>query len=63
MSSLLFGVAPIDPLTDVVVVAVVATVATLATWLPARQAARVDPRSDSAPSRAATCGSYNWRRA
>ena len=42
-ASLLFGVAPRDPLTFVVVVALLALVAFGASWLPARRATRVDP--------------------
>jgi len=43
LSSLLFGVQPFDPITYLVVVAGLGTVALVATWLPARQATRVDP--------------------
>jgi ABC-type antimicrobial peptide transport system permease subunit len=43
MSSLLFGIGAFDPVTYAVVVAVLGTVALIATWLPARQAARIDP--------------------
>jgi putative ABC transport system permease protein len=43
VSSLLFGVSALDPITIGGVVLVLATVATLASWLPARRAARVDP--------------------
>jgi ABC-type lipoprotein release transport system permease subunit len=43
LSSQLFGVAPFDPLTYAAVVIGLAIVALLATWLPARQATRVDP--------------------
>jgi putative ABC transport system permease protein len=43
VSSLLFGVGALDPITMGTVVLVLATVATLASWLPARRAARVDP--------------------
>ncbi len=43
LSSLLFGVNPFDPLTYAAVVAGLATVTLVATWLPARQATRVDP--------------------
>jgi ABC-type antimicrobial peptide transport system permease subunit len=43
LSSLLFGVNPFDPLTYLAVTAVLGGVALLATWLPARQATRIDP--------------------
>ncbi len=43
LRSLLFGVGPRDPLTLVAVVGVLMGVALLATWLPARNATRVDP--------------------
>ena len=43
MGSLLFDVAPYDPLTFIVVSIVLAGVAFLAGWLPARRAARIDP--------------------
>jgi putative ABC transport system permease protein len=43
LSSLLFGVNPFDPLTYLAVVAGLGGVALLATWLPARQATRIDP--------------------
>ena len=43
MSALLFGVTPFDPVTYGAVVAALGGIALLATWLPARQAARVDP--------------------
>jgi putative ABC transport system permease protein len=39
----LFGVKPFDPITYIAVVAGLAVVALLATWLPARQATRIDP--------------------
>jgi len=42
-ASLLFGVAPRDPLTFVGVVALLALVAFGASWVPARRATRVDP--------------------
>jgi putative ABC transport system permease protein len=43
ISSLLFGVAPLDPLTYGAVVAALFGVALVASWVPARRAARVDP--------------------
>jgi predicted permease len=43
LSSLLFGVNPFDPLTYVAVAAGLGLVALIATWLPARQATRIDP--------------------
>jgi predicted permease len=43
LSTLLFGVKPFDPLTYVAVTAALGGVALLATWLPARQATRIDP--------------------
>ena len=43
MSSLLFGVNPFDPITYAAVVAGLGVVALVATWLPARQATRIDP--------------------
>ena len=43
LSSLLFGVQPFDPLTYGAVIAGLGGVALLATWLPARQATRIDP--------------------
>jgi putative ABC transport system permease protein len=45
LSSLLFGVTAFDPLTYAAVIAGLGGVALLATWLPARQATRVDPMS------------------
>lgn len=45
LSSLLFGVDPFDPLTYGAVVAGLGLVALVATWLPARQATRIDPMS------------------
>ncbi len=41
--SLLFGVAPGDPLTLIAVSLVLLAIAALASWIPARRAARVDP--------------------
>jgi predicted permease len=43
LSSQLFGVKPFDPITYITVVAGLAVVALIATWLPARQATRIDP--------------------
>jgi predicted permease len=43
MSSLLFGVNAFDPVTYASVVAGLGLVALLATWLPARQATKIDP--------------------
>lgn len=41
--SLLFGVAPSDPVTLIAVSLVLVAIAALASWLPARRAAKVDP--------------------
>ena len=43
ISTLLFGVAPLDPVTYGITAVALATVALLATYLPARHASRVDP--------------------
>jgi predicted permease len=43
LSSMLFGVTPFDPVTYAAVIAGLGGVALLATWLPARQATRIDP--------------------
>ena len=43
LSSFLFGVNPFDPLTYAAVTAGLGLVALVATWLPARQATRIDP--------------------
>ncbi|MGE3274719.1 MAG: ABC transporter permease [Vicinamibacterales bacterium] len=43
ISALLFGVSPFDPLTYGAVALALGVVALIATWLPARQATRVDP--------------------
>jgi ABC-type antimicrobial peptide transport system permease subunit len=43
LSALLYGVSPFDPLTYGAVIVALASVALVATWLPARQATRVDP--------------------
>ena len=43
LASLLYGVAPTDPLTLAAVTALLVAVGLVASWLPARRAARVDP--------------------
>jgi putative ABC transport system permease protein len=43
LTTLLYQVKPLDPVTFLVVPALLMTVAMLACWLPARHAARVDP--------------------
>ena len=43
LGAVLFGVSPFDAVTYAVVVAGLSAVALLATWLPARQATRIDP--------------------
>ncbi len=43
LRSLLYDVAPTDPVTYVTIVALVAAAAFVASWFPARRAARVDP--------------------
>ena len=43
MSSLLFAVSPIDPLTFASVIVLLTLVALLASYIPARRAMRVDP--------------------
>ena len=43
LGSLLFGVSPFDPLTYGASIALLGLIALVATWLPARQATRVDP--------------------
>jgi ABC-type lipoprotein release transport system permease subunit len=43
MSSVLFDVKPIDPLTFAAVAAVLTAVAFLASYIPARRAMRIDP--------------------
>ena len=43
LASLLFGVAPGDPVTLATVAVLIVAMASLAAWLPARSAARVDP--------------------
>jgi ABC-type antimicrobial peptide transport system permease subunit len=43
--SVLFGIAPQDPLTLVTTAVVLLTAVLAASWLPARRAARIDPVS------------------
>jgi ABC-type lipoprotein release transport system permease subunit len=43
MSTLLYGVTPLDPVTYVAVPLVLVTATVLASYLPARRAASVDP--------------------
>jgi putative ABC transport system permease protein len=43
MTSLLFEVSPMDPLTYAGVTVFLAAIAAIATWLPARRASRLDP--------------------
>jgi len=43
MSSLLYGVGPLDPITYVAAIAITLTAAALASYLPARRAAAIDP--------------------
>ncbi|MFI5312125.1 MAG: hypothetical protein ACHQQ3_12875, partial [Gemmatimonadales bacterium] len=43
VGSLLFGLAPRDPITTFGAIAVLAAVGTVAGWLPARRAAAIDP--------------------
>ena len=43
MTSLLFGVAPTDPVVYLAVSAVLVAVALLASYLPAQRAAKIDP--------------------
>jgi ABC-type antimicrobial peptide transport system permease subunit len=43
MSSLLFGVSPMDPIAYVAAVAVTIAAAALASYVPARRAAAIDP--------------------
>jgi predicted permease len=43
LSTMLFGITPLDPSTFVLVVAIFAIVTTLAAYVPARRATRVDP--------------------
>ena len=44
LASLIFGIAPQDPFTFMMVTLLMGFVATTATYVPARRAARVDPR-------------------
>ncbi len=43
MSSLLYGVGPLDPAAYVVAIGVIIAAAALASYLPARRAATIDP--------------------
>jgi ABC-type antimicrobial peptide transport system permease subunit len=43
LGSMLFGIPPHDPATLACAVAILGAVAAIAAWLPARQAAAVDP--------------------
>jgi ABC-type lipoprotein release transport system permease subunit len=43
MSSLLFGVSPLDPAAYIAALVVIVFAAALASYLPARRAARLDP--------------------
>ncbi len=43
MSSLLFGVSPLDPVAYAAAIAVTLAAAALATYVPARRAATIDP--------------------
>ena len=43
LSSLLFGIGPLDPVTYIAVPLVLVTAAAAASYLPARRAVRVDP--------------------
>ena len=43
MSSLLFGISPLDPITYLAAPVLLAAAAVLASYLPARRAAAVDP--------------------
>jgi ABC-type lipoprotein release transport system permease subunit len=43
MSTLLFGLTPLDPVTYVAVAVVLTTATVLASYVPARRAASVDP--------------------
>jgi ABC-type lipoprotein release transport system permease subunit len=43
MSSLLFGIEPIDPVAYVMAIGAILAAAALATYIPARRAANIDP--------------------
>ena len=43
MSSVLFGVEPMDPASHVAAVGVIVAAAALASYVPARRAAKIDP--------------------
>lgn len=43
MSSLLFGIEPLDPLAYVAAIGVILAAAALASYVPARRAANIDP--------------------
>ena len=43
LSSLLYGVSPVDPLTFIFIVVLIAAIALLASYVPARRALRIDP--------------------
>jgi ABC-type lipoprotein release transport system permease subunit len=43
MSSLLFGISPLDPLAYVTALAATIAAAALASYVPARRAAKIDP--------------------
>ena len=43
LSGFLFGVSPLDPISDALAIGVLACVALVATYVPARRAARIDP--------------------
>ena len=45
ITSMLFGIAPTDPMTFVAVSAILLAIGLLASWLPARRATRIDPIS------------------
>jgi len=43
MSSLLFGIEPLDPIAYITAIGVILVAAALATYMPARRAANIDP--------------------